>query len=257
MKTSDARVAYVMLASSVLATCLPIGLAQSVAQPNSKLSKLPGSSFELENRLYVEMFDYARLSHRTRQQAEQVTSGIFARAGVSLFWIDCTVGEKLQQGPECNGPLGPARPGVRILPRIRVAKSMPIDAAVGYTAGNMTTISLEWAEVESGEDLASVPDLLGCAIAHELGHILLGPNSHSVSGLMRARWDTRELQAAGQHFLSFAPEEAATIRAEIMARAGPPSAPAMARATLPTKLGGKPPASRKSAADAEIAQDRR
>ncbi|HEX5411318.1 MAG TPA: hypothetical protein VFZ27_05605 [Terriglobia bacterium] len=257
MKINEARVVQFILAFCALAARLPTGLAQSSAQPNSKLSMLPEPGSLVENRLFVKMYDYARLSHPTRLEVEQVTSGIFARAGIKLIWIDRTVGEKLQQGPECNVPLGSAMLEVRILPRIRIVKNMPSTAASGYTTGNMATVSLERARMASAGYLASVPELLGCTIAHELGHILLGPNSHSVSGMMRPYWDITELQEAAQHFLLFDAKEAAQLRAEIVARAGPPTAGAMARATPPGKPGEKPLAGRNSVPPAEIPQDRR
>ena len=229
MKMNQSRIVCAVLAFYALAACLPIGLAQSVDQLSSKLSMPPESSSLVENRLFVKMFDYAGLSHPTRLEVEQVTSGIFARAGINLIWIDRTVGEKPQQGPECNVPPGSAMLEVRILPRIRIVKGMPSTAASGYTTGNMATVSLERATMASAGYPASVPELLGCTIAHELGHILLGPNSHTVSGMMRPYWDITELQEAAQHFLLFDAKEAAQLRAEIMARAGPPTAGAMAR----------------------------
>ena len=37
-------------------------------------------------------------------------------------------------------------------------------------------------------------DILGSVMAHELGHLLLGSNSHSPAGVMRAHWQGEELQ---------------------------------------------------------------
>lgn len=45
-------------------------------------------------------------------------------------------------------------------------------------------------------------------MAHELGHLLLRTNSHSVNGLMRAHWDWQNLQAAQRNELLFLPPEA-------------------------------------------------
>ncbi len=42
-----------------------------------------------------------------------------------------------------------------------------------------------------------MPVILGHAAAHEIGHLLLGSNSHSPQGLMRARWSRQDLQNAG------------------------------------------------------------
>ena len=38
--------------------------------------------------------------------------------------------------------------------------------------------------------------ILGHAMAHELGHLLLGMNSHSPTGLMRAHWTSEDLANA-------------------------------------------------------------
>jgi hypothetical protein len=45
-------------------------------------------------------------------------------------------------------------------------------------------------------------------MAHELGHLLLGTNSHAVDGLMRAHWDWDNLQAAERNELLFLHPEA-------------------------------------------------
>ena len=55
-------------------------------------------------------------------------------------------------------------------------------------------------------------DLLGCVIAHELGHLLLGKSSHSEEGLMRARWEARELREAAKGNLLFSKSETERMR---------------------------------------------
>ena len=52
---------------------------------------------------------------------------------------------------------------------------------------------------------------LGDVIAHEVGHLLLGANSHSPSGIMRANVDVRAL-----HLQSFDKAQAHTIRTTLM-----------------------------------------
>jgi hypothetical protein len=41
---------------------------------------------------------------------------------------------------------------------------------------------------------ANAGRLIGRAMAHEIGHLLLGTSHHSVAGLMRARWSDGEVQ---------------------------------------------------------------
>jgi len=64
-----------------------------------------------------------------------------------------------------------------------------------------------------------LPLNLGCVIAHEVGHLLLGMNSHSGSGVMQARWDRRQMSQAMWSLLLFTPEQSKRIRAEARARA--------------------------------------
>ena len=56
-------------------------------------------------------------------------------------------------------------------------------------------------------------DLLGCVIVHELGHLLLGRDSHSATGLMSAVWQVNELRQASQGILFFTDNQQNRIRA--------------------------------------------
>lgn len=54
--------------------------------------------------------------------------------------------------------------------------------------------------------------LLGHVIAHEIGHLLLPYDSHSLAGLMRAGWDKLQAAGAATGTLTFSPPESALIR---------------------------------------------
>ena len=58
--------------------------------------------------------------------------------------------------------------------------------------------------------------LLGVAIAHEIGHLLLPYGSHSPSGLMQADWDDRQFVLARARLLRFTAQQAKQIRAHLM-----------------------------------------
>jgi hypothetical protein len=55
-------------------------------------------------------------------------------------------------------------------------------------------------------------------MAHEIGHLLLGSNSHSATGIMRAQWSRKDLQRASLEILRFTPAQAERIRADVLAR---------------------------------------
>ena len=58
--------------------------------------------------------------------------------------------------------------------------------------------------------------ILGHAIAHEVGHVLLGTNGHSVGGLMRARWGRAEWQTVAAAHLAIAPADAEKMAASLL-----------------------------------------
>jgi hypothetical protein len=62
------------------------------------------------------------------------------------------------------------------------------------------------------------PRLLGRAIAHELGHLLLGRTQHSESGIMRAAWSRQELQRNEVVDWRFSEPDATQIRARARTR---------------------------------------
>src|SRR5262249_44824247 len=57
--------------------------------------------------------------------------------------------------------------------------------------------------------------LLGCAIAHELGHLLLPNHSHTPFGVMRANWDARHLSLDGLGDMRFTRQQETQIREEV------------------------------------------
>ena len=58
-------------------------------------------------------------------------------------------------------------------------------------------------ELARGQQLVSKGQILGHAVAHEIGHLLMGTNSHSSRGLMRGNWNVDELRAMAERQLLF------------------------------------------------------
>ena len=55
--------------------------------------------------------------------------------------------------------------------------------------------------------------VLACVVAHELGHVLLGRDSHSATGIMTARLTDKELGQFRVMFIGFLPTQKEGIRA--------------------------------------------
>jgi hypothetical protein len=54
--------------------------------------------------------------------------------------------------------------------------------------------------------------MLGHAMAHEIGHVLLGSTEHSPDGIMKARWSTTDYQKAAKGYMKFTPLQCNVIR---------------------------------------------
>ena len=64
---------------------------------------------------------------------------------------------------------------------------------------------------EAARYSVSVAFVLACALAHELGHVLMPERGHSRDGLMRACWNGDDFQRADRGQLRFLPEQVALI----------------------------------------------
>jgi hypothetical protein len=63
-----------------------------------------------------------------------------------------------------------------------------------------------------------VADVLAHVMAHEVGHLLLGPGGHGEKGIMRATWSRVELKGTQNGSLRFTVAEVATMQAGIPLR---------------------------------------
>lgn len=168
----------------------------------------------------VRVYNYARTSSTMLTQAEREASRILGEAGLKSVWLDCPLAPStdIPQSP-CPEPIGAAEIRLRIL-------SVPIhnssyDTAYGFAiAPALATVysesALRFARNDEGEFEA--PTILGCAIAHEIGHLLLGSNSHSLSGVMSAHWECKHIRQALMGAMLFSLAEAKLIQAEMRRR---------------------------------------
>jgi hypothetical protein len=132
------------------------------------------------------------------------------------------------------------------LARQHTPQPRPGAMALGYAVvdaagrrGTVATIFLERVEWMARISGAGVEELTGLAIAHELGHLLLGTSAHARRGLMRARWTAEELRARRPADWQLQGDERNQLRAGLAARLGTREATARiaAPATPPRRAG--------------------
>ena len=177
-------------------------------------------------RLTVLVYIYARISEHDLARAKHVASRILQEAGVELAWVDCALSRpRAQLNPACAAPHAPTDIHLNIMPDLaegpRVG-GLAMGLAVATSPpnrGQFASISYARARKQLLEAPELTPgQLLGHGIAHEIGHLLLGTDSHSPTGLMSARWSSQELKLAAYSKLTFSDEQAAGICGDVRAR---------------------------------------
>lgn len=122
-----------------------------------------------------------------------VAAAILEEAGIGVTWVNCEAAADLRADP-CLVPLAVNQLAIRFvhLPPGQTLKDIVIlgDSLVDtrLRAGSLATIYLDRVSALAAHCDVDVSVLLGRAIAHEIGHLLLGTSAHAVSGLMRSAW---------------------------------------------------------------------
>ena len=89
---------------------------------------------------------------------------------------------------------------------------------MGFAVGDLASVSFSCVKEEAAKFGVSSYAVLGPVIAHEIGHLLLGQQSHSPTGIMRARWGRRDYEAPPLGAFMFTPGQAEQIRTEVKER---------------------------------------
>jgi len=164
--------------------------------------------------LTVSVFNDAGVEPSVWLQARGRATEIMRRSGISLTWLDCGSPVSRMPDPNCIAISYPTHLSVRVVPKVSPVKGDIFGQTFQDAAGEGNYVLVYYASIKVFRAATTVPagELLGCVIAHELGHLLLGTASHSSTGLMSAVWQDPELQQAVRGKLFFTSGEGERIR---------------------------------------------
>ncbi|MET0164607.1 MAG: hypothetical protein ABW318_06340, partial [Vicinamibacterales bacterium] len=164
--------------------------------------------------IHVLLVDQAEVPPDTRQLAQDVAMRVFHLSGLALVWVDA--GTCPARCLTVRIVTEPVTAQSRRDPHILgVAPSMP------EARGIILWVFYPRIRALSAELGMDASQLLGHAMAHELGHLLLPYGAHSLAGLMRGEWDRAQVRAAVEGLLTFTPDQAGLIREGLQASASP------------------------------------
>ena len=147
----------------------------------------------------IRIYDAAGVTPSDRTAALKTAGAILSRADLDATWIVCTPPRDGRQQPGCD-----AAPASHELV-VRLTHSSPTaedgnSRAFGYSlidastaTGTLSTVFVDRVDWLASTGKAVRAEVLGRAIAHEIGHQLLGSNDHTARGLMRETWTADEL----------------------------------------------------------------
>jgi hypothetical protein len=197
------QILSLVFVTAVLAVPAVCG-GQSAAKPNQLT-------------LAVRVENAAVVPAKVLREAEAEASRILAGAGIALRWAECA-------GEEGNCERDRGTSNVKLVltsgvPALAVQLSGDAYGAAVHSEGAHPEMAIILWDRVLATDIRrfflSRGALLGQLIAHELGHLLLGPGAHSRSGIMTAHWSGETLKAAGKGSLAFPHEQRDQMRARL------------------------------------------
>ena len=173
--------------------------------------------------IIVRTFNNFRVPPDQLTGAQAHAAGILKAAGIGVTWLECWHGnsEPLGAPDRCR-----AATGSDLVLRLHTAaagnghhyRSLGFALVVGEGTPFLATVYPDLVEAVARRAGVDASVVLGRAIAHEIGHLLLNSNAHPEDGLMRAAWSQREFRRSAESDWQFLQPEVQKIRASAQHR---------------------------------------
>jgi hypothetical protein len=179
-------------------------------------TRTPASSAVIDDSLLVRIYDNAGILASELTSALRTTHDILRRADLIVDWVQCRARRDGPVPAVCDQPLSTSDVVVRLIEGSD--KETGERRALGYSLFDSNGISgfatvyvdrVDW--LARRAQYARAP-LLGRAIAHEIGHLLLRSNAHTDSGLMREVWTAEQVVRNRREDWTFSPDQNGDIR---------------------------------------------
>lgn len=177
--------------------------------------------------LNIHVYDLARDPSYTLEEVTQEAARVLATAGVDVVWQQPPAGSpeahSTDQSANIAHGAGLNARGYLVARIVRASSPDFLPGALGYSlpdaqSGAQVTIFYDRVEAVGLANDIGIATLLGHAMAHEIGHVLLGTTEHSPVGIMKAHWAKADYLRAAMGFLEFTSSERAAIQERLSTR---------------------------------------
>jgi hypothetical protein len=196
---------------------LGIVLAWSCWGPQFQLISAP----PCQARVTVRVYDSARTDADILLRAQKAAGEVLKRAAIELHWVNCTFSPAHERSASsCEGDPNPTWTKITIIPKPLVNSELLSYAVVGLTlptgvvvfSNRIRGFSRWYGFLES--------QVLAMVMAHELGHVLLGPG-HGIGGLMGADVKPDDVRSFVSRTQQFTREDVELMQAHLSSPRNP------------------------------------
>ena len=157
-------------------------------------------------------------------KARELAGRVLLAAGIGVAWVQCWSGDPAPLSANCQRPLSESEVIVQPI-HATDANSARHPESLGFSlidvqvgAGTVATVYTDRVAMLARKAGVESADLLAWAMAHEIGHLLLGTSQHAARGLMRERWSRAEVRRQLRQDWSFSVDEGQTMRDALRSR---------------------------------------
>ena len=196
------------------ATCLNISLLlAALTCPAGATLAQETSAF----RITIHVYNYAAVPKKTLVRAKDEGGQIFKVAGLTTQWLDHPVTSVDERNSHDSTD---SWDGTHFVLRLFTLSRKGLNKnAMGEALSlRIANVFMDRVTEVAVVGKLSAGQVLGHAIAHEIGHHLLGDDSHSSRGVMVARWSNQHVMRISKGDLLFTQQEVTRIQAEVRHR---------------------------------------
>jgi hypothetical protein len=167
--------------------------------------------------LVVDLYDYADLPAKEIDRLTETVDLIFEHSGIQIIWQNCRGAQAV--GSACGTELQVTQIAVRILPGESRSsddfRTLHLGSSIVLAeGGHYASVFVPAVRAQAAGFGVSFNLLLAYAVAHEVGHCLLGPG-HSYTGLMRSAWNRKDAVEISRLSLRLTKKEAERASARL------------------------------------------
>jgi hypothetical protein len=219
-------------------TTLSLTLSAGLALASGLIGFTPTSvlaASETSPAITIHVRNYAGVAPQTLTEAEHVATEVYRKAGVETRWADIALtAENGQLNSAGNQAFTLADFQLSIFPDEMADRSGLPNNVMGLAPGagpdrgivyvfdsKVTTLFWRMSSAYIRRDMdrhVSMAQILGHAIAHELGHLLLNQQVHSPHGIMRGEWGFEDFRDMTCGMLLFTPQQADFLQTDVRRR---------------------------------------